>query len=146
LPALGTREGERTKVEMKKQEVDVRRKMVVVRMNEKEFSDLEKFRANSTEKTVSNYLRKVALRRPVTIVYRNETADDYLNELIQLKRELHFIGHNFNQAIHKLHTLDRIPEFRNWIQHYETVHHQFLSKTDQIIARGNQIYQLWLQE
>lgn len=131
---------------MKKKEEDVRRKMIVVRMNEKEFTALEKLRASSTEKTVSNYLRKVALRRPVTIVYRNETADDFLNELIQLKRELHFIGHNFNQAVHKLHTLDRIPEFRTWIRQYETVHHQFLQKEDQIIARGNQIYQLWLQE
>lgn len=115
-------------------------------MNEKEFTALEKLRASSMEKTVSNYLRKVALRRPVTIVYRNETADDFLNELIQLKRELHFIGHNFNQAVHKLHTLDKIPEFRTWIRQYETVHHQFLQKEDQIIARSNQIYQLWLQE
>lgn len=131
---------------MKKKEEDVRRKMVVVRMNEKEFTILEKIKASSTEKTVSNYLRKVALRRPVTIVYRNGTADDFLNELIQLKRELHFIGHNFNQAVQKLHTLDRIPEFRTWIRQYETVHHQFLQKEDQIITRGNQIYQLWLQE
>ncbi len=115
-------------------------------MNENEFTILEKLRANSTEKTISNYLRKVALRRPVTIVYRNRSADEFLNELIQLKKELYFIGHNFNQAVHKLHTLDRIPEFRNWIHHYETVHQQFLHKMEQIIARGNQIYQLWLQE
>lgn len=146
LPALGTRAGESIRVVMKKKEADVRRKMVVVRMNEKEFSDLEKFKARSTEKTVSNYLRKVALCRPVTIIYRNGTADDFLNEMIQLKNELNSIGNNFNQAVHKLHTLDRIPEFRNWIQGYETVHDQFLAKVDEIITRGNQIYQLWLQE
>jgi uncharacterized membrane protein YgaE (UPF0421/DUF939 family) len=131
---------------MKKKEEEVRSKMVVVRMNEKEFSDLEKYKAKSTEKTVSNYLRKVALHRPITVIYRNGTADDFLSEMILLKKELNAIGNNFNQAVHKLHTLDRIPEFRNWIQHYETVHHQFLQKADQIIARGNQIYQIWLQE
>ncbi len=146
LPALGTRAGERTRVLMKKSEADVRRKIIVVRMSEKEYNILEKLIASSTEKTVSNYLRKVALRRPVTIIYRNGTADDFLNEMIQLKKELNAIGNNFNQAVHKLHTLDRIPEFRNWIQHYESVHHQFLQKADQIIAHGNQIYQIWLQE
>ena len=88
LPALGTRAGERTRVVMKKTDGDVRRKIVVVRMNEKEYSILEKLIASSTEKTVSNYLRKVALRRPVTIIYRNGTADDFLGEMIQLKKEL----------------------------------------------------------
>ena len=131
---------------MKKKEEEVRRKMVVVRMNEKEFSFLEKYKARSTEKTISNYLRKVALHSPVTIIYRNGTADDFLVEMIQLKKELNAIGNNFNQAVHKLHTLDRIPEFRNWIEGYETVHRQFLAKADQIIIRSHQIYQLWSQE
>ena len=131
---------------MKKNKADTRRKMVVVRLNEKEYEKLTNFRRSSNEKTVSNYLRKVALNQPVTIFYRNASADDFLEEMIGLKRELNAIGNNYNQAVHKLHTLDRIPEFRNWLVSYETVHHQFLAKTDQIITRGNQIYQLWLQE
>lgn len=131
---------------MKKKEVDVRRKMVVVRLNEKEYEKMTNFRRSSTEKTLSNYLRKLALHQPVKIFYRNASADDFLEELIGLKRELNAIGNNFNQAVHKLHTLDRIPEFRNWLVTYETVHHQFIAKTDQILTRSNQIYQLWLQE
>ena len=66
--------------------------------------------------------------------------------MILLKRELHFIGHNFNQAVHKLHMLDKIPEFRNWIQDYHRLNKDFIQKTDQIISQCNQIYQLWLQE
>ena len=131
---------------MKKKEAEVRRKMVVVRMNEKEYELLEKFQRGSTEKKVSSYLRKVALQQPVTVIYRNGTADDFLEEMIGLKRELNAIGNNFNQAVHKLHTLDRIPEFRIWVNKYETVYHQFLSKAEQIIIQGNHIYQLWLQE
>lgn len=131
---------------MKKKEADVRRKMIVVRLNEKEFLQLEKYKAGSTEKKVSTYLRKVALQQPVTIIYRNGSADDFLEEMIRLKKELNAIGNNFNQAVHKLHTLDRIPEFRHWINMYKTAHHQFLAKTDQILIQGNRIYQLWLQE
>ena len=131
---------------MKKNEEDVRRKMIVVRLNQKEYGTLTKLKSRSTEKKLSTYLRKLALNEPVTVIYRNGSADDFLLEMIQLKRELNAIGNNFNQAVHKLHTLDRIPEFRNWIQQYETVHHQFLQKTDQVLTRSNQIYQLWLQE
>ena len=120
--------------------------MVVVRMNENEYGILLKLKDRSTEKTVSNYLRKIALKQPVTFFYRNQSADDFLQEMILLKRELHFIGHNFNQAVHKLHMLDKIPEFRNWIQDYHRLNKDFIQKTDQIISQCNQIYQLWLQE
>ena len=37
------------------------------------------------------------------------------------KKELNAIGNNFNQAVHKLHLLDKIPEFRVWISHYRAV-------------------------
>ncbi|NCI51392.1 plasmid mobilization relaxosome protein MobC [Sediminibacterium roseum] len=131
---------------MKKKEDDVRNIMVVVRLNKKEHATLTKCKSRTTEKKVSTYLRKVALNEPVTVIYRNGSADDFLKEMLELKRELNAIGNNFNQAVHKLHTLDRIPEFRNWIRQYETVYQQFLAKTDQIMLQSKRIYQLWLQE
>lgn len=131
---------------MKKNEEDVRNKLIIVRLNKKEFSDLVRFRKRSTEKNTSTYLRKVALSEPVTLIYRNESADDFLREMIGLKRELNAIGHNINQAVHKLHTLDRIPEFRNWIRQYESVHQQFIGKSEEIMTRCNQVYRLWSQE
>ncbi len=133
-------------VKMKKKEENVRRKMIVVRMNNDEYQKLTRFKQNSTEKSVSNYIRKVALHEPVTFFYRNQSADNYIQEMILMKRELNAIGNNFNQAVHRLHTLDRIPEFRRWIEYYDTAHQQFISKVDQILDRTNQIHQLWLLE
>jgi hypothetical protein len=91
---------------MKKQESEVRNKMVVVRMNETEINQLTKFQNKTTEKDTSSYLRKVALQKPVTVKYRNESADDFLLDMLNLKKELNAIGNNFNQAVHKLHLLD----------------------------------------
>ena len=34
--------------------------------------------------------------------------------MILLKNELNAIGNNFNQAVHKLHTLDHVPEIKAW--------------------------------
>jgi hypothetical protein len=103
---------------MKKQESEVRNKMVVVRMNATEISQLTRLQGKTTEKDTSSYLRKVALQKPVTVKYRNESADDFLLDMLNLKKELNAIGNNFNRAVHKLHLLDKIPELRLCVQQY----------------------------
>lgn len=131
---------------MKKLESEVRRKMVVVRMNETELNQLEKFQQQTTEKDTSSYLRKVALQKPVTVKYRNESADDFLLDMLNLKKELNAIGNNFNQAVHKLHILDKIPEFRVWVQQYDGLQKVLISKVEEIKLRMNQLYEQWLQK
>lgn len=115
-------------------------------MNEQEFKQLEKFRKQTTDKNTGSYLRKVALQKPVTVKYRNESADDFLLDMLSLKKELNAIGNNFNQAVHKLHILDRIPEFRDWVQQYDGLQKVMISKVDEIKLRMNQLYQQWLQK
>jgi hypothetical protein len=131
---------------MKKLDTEVRKKMVVVRMNESEFNQLEKFQQKTTHKDVSSYLRKVALQKPVIVKYRNESADDFLLDMLSLKKELNAIGNNFNQAVHKLHLLDKIPEFRVWVQQYDGLQRVLISKVEEIKLRMNQLYEQWLQK
>ena len=131
---------------MKKLESEVRSKMVVVRMNETEINQLTKLQGKTTEKDTSAYLRKVALQKPVTVRYRNESADDFLLDMLNLKKELNAIGNNFNQAVHKLHILDKIPEFRVWVQQYDGLQKVLISKVEEIKLRMNQLYEQWLQK
>lgn len=83
--------------------------MVVVRMNNIEFERFEKLIKKTTARSVSEYARDVLLAKPVIVKFRNITADAFLHELLALKRELNGIGNNFNQAVHTLHLLSRIP-------------------------------------
>jgi hypothetical protein len=131
---------------MKKKESEVRRRMVVVRLNEREWERLQYFQKMTTEATVSNYLRKVALNKPVLVKYRNATADDFLRDMVDLKRELSALGNNYNQAVKKLHVLDKIPEFRSWLMVYEHSRQAFLQKVEQIHQRITRLYELWLQK
>lgn len=131
---------------MKKLESEVRSKMVVVRMNEREINQLTKLQEKTTEKDTSAYLRKVALQKPVTVKYRNASADDFLLDMLNLKKELNAIGNNFNQAVHKLHILDKIPEFRVWVQQYDGLQKALISKVEEIKLRMNQLYEQWLQK
>jgi hypothetical protein len=131
---------------MRKLESEVRSKMVVVRMNETEFAQAEKFRKKTTERYLSTYVRKLSLQKPVSVKYRNESADDFLLDMLNLKKELNAIGINFNQAVHKLHLLDKIPEFRLWVQQYDGLQKVLISKVEEIKLRMNQLYEQWLQK
>lgn len=66
-------------------------------------------------------------------------------EMIQLRGELNGIGNNFNQAVKKLHTLQHIPEFKNWIITYELEKKILVNKVEEIKNRINKIADEWLQ-
>ena len=125
---------------MKKKENEVRGKMIVVRMNEKEYKLLEDFHQRSTHKYLSAYARKVLLQKPVIIKYRNQSADAFLKEMLVLTRELNAIGNNFNQAVNKLHMLDKIPEFRTWLLTYDNVQRELMRKIEEVRMRMDQLY------
>ena len=131
---------------MKKEEKEVRRHFVKTRMNDNELARVIELQKKTTERDVSSYLRKVALQKPVVVTYRNRSADDFLKEMLPLKKELSAIGNNFNQAVHKLHMLDKIPEFRSWLAQYDGLQKLLVSKVEEIRLRMNQLYERWSQE
>lgn len=130
---------------MDQKQKDIRNIMIMIRMNQLEYERLLILRKRTTEKKNSTYIRKVVLSEPVTVIYRNGSVDDFLEEMLHLKRELQAIGNNFNQAVHKLHTLDTIPEFRKWISDYGQFHHLFIGKTNEILYQANRFYLQWSQ-
>ena len=64
-------------------------------------------------------------------------------EMIELRKELNAIGNNFNQAVHKLHILEKIPEFKTWIMTNEIDKKILLNKVDEIKNRINQFAEKW---
>jgi hypothetical protein len=115
-------------------------------MNSWELQELKKLKSHSTERSVSNYARKVLLQKPVIIRYRNSSADEFLNQMMELKKELNAIGNNFNQAVHKLHVLGTIPEFRSWIRDHHMIHQAVNQKILDINWKVVQLYEQWLQK
>lgn len=125
---------------------DLRNRIFKMRVSKNEIDQIVIYKKKTSERSLSNYARKVLLKEPVTVFHRNQSADDFLAEMLLLKRELNAIGNNFNQVVHKLHTLDRIPEFRHWIVSTQNARNAFLKKTEEISIRMHQIHQLWSQE
>ena len=131
---------------MKKQENEVRKIFIKIRMNDDELKQVKKKQQQTTERSLSEYIRNVSMQKPVTVKYRNQSADDFLKQMLELKKELNGIGNNFNQAVHKLHILDKIQEFRSWIQHYDGLQKSLVSKVEEIKLKVSQLYEQWLQK
>ncbi len=124
----------------------IRSKCLTVRFNDEERKKLSRLCNKAQCNSLSEYARDVLLGEPVIIKYRNQSADDFLEEMILLKKELNAIGNNFNQAVHRLHTLDHVHEIKTWAILNEAMKKIFMNKVDEIKAKMNQIYEQWSQE
>jgi hypothetical protein len=114
---------------------------ISIRVKQEEYSTIYRFYMRTTCRKLSEYVRNVLLKEPVTVYYRNQSADEILSAMNQFKNELNAIGNNFNQSVHKLHTLDRVPEIRVWAMLNESSKQTLLSKVEEIRLRMNQLYE-----
>ena len=124
----------------------VRTKWHTLRLSTDEQKKLLEFARRTTAASLSEYAWNVLLKEPVTILYRNQSADEFLSEMLLLKKELNAIGNNFNQVVHTLHTLDHIPDIREWTALNEKARQTFMEKVNEIQEKLNQIYYQWLQK
>jgi hypothetical protein len=129
-----------------KEKNPLRNRWLTIRLSKDEEAHLLKLSRKTTCRSLSEYGRTVLLKEPVVVLYRNASADDFLEEMVLLKKELNAIGNNFNQAVHRLHTLDKIAEVKLWVLMSENQRANLLRKTDEILQKVNQIHQLWLQK
>lgn len=122
-----------------------RTKWLHLRLKPEEYTAIQKQFSKTTCVKISDYARKILLNKAITATYRNQSLDDFMAEMIKLRSELNSIGSNFNQAVKKLHSLQQIGEFRNWITTYELEKHILLNKVDEIKNHINKIADQWLQ-
>jgi hypothetical protein len=120
-------------------------KWLHLRLTEEENKKITEAFKKTTCRKLSQYARKILFGKPVTLYQRNQSLDEFMEEMILLRNELNAIGNNFNQAVKRLHSLDHLPGLITWIRTNESLHHSFLSKTEEIKNKINQIADKWLQ-
>ena len=129
-----------------KEKTNTRTKWLTVRLSEEEEKKLLQFYRKTTAQGLSEYARDMLLKEPVTVLYRNASADAFLNEMIGLKNELTVIGNNISQLVLRLHQLDQFPQLKAWVILNEAHQKALLQTTDAILEKVVQIYTLWLQK
>lgn len=116
------------------------------RVKPEEYQKIQGYFSKTTHRKLSEYVRTVLLQKPVTIKVRNESADDFLKEMILLKKEINAIGNNYNQAVKKLHTLNHLGELNWWLNTHEQLHQNFLQLSENIYQKLNEIHRQWSQK
>jgi hypothetical protein len=130
-----------------KQEKKNKDRLVAFRVSKTEYEKLVvKFQKATTCHKLSEYIRNVVLRDPVYVKTRNLSLDAFVLEIVALRNQFKAVGFNFNQVVHKLHTLQEIPEFKVWLLVNEKHKGQLFAKIKELQNRMNQVYDLWKDE
>lgn len=89
---------------------DKREARVVVLYTPKEYTWLKEQFARSTCHTVSGYIRQVSLENPVEIAVRNASFDEFVGEIIPLRKELASIREEAAFRPEQLERIIRVQE------------------------------------
>jgi hypothetical protein len=123
-----------------------RDKWLTIRLTADEYQQVQQRSAQTTTGSVSEYGRRLVLGKPVIMRYRNQSLDDFLADMLRLQNELNRIGTNFNQAVHRLHTLHIVPEIQHWILTNEQDKDELFRQIATIKQLITNAYALWSQE
>ena len=116
-----------------------------LRLTDQEKIQIHKAFLKTTQRRVSDYARKILLGEPMIGSYRNASMDELMNELISLRKDLNGLANNFNQTVHKLHTLDHEYSIENLLKHYEKQREILFYKVEEMRLTMNKIGKEWLQ-
>jgi len=119
---------------------------VTVRFKQAEYNIIDASFQKTTKRKLSEYIRFVLLEKPVTVYTRDQSMDDLMAQLVLLKNELSAIGSNFNQAVKRLHTMDKAAGLQPWMAENEKHRERFFLKVAEIHQKISEIASVWLQE
>ena len=115
-------------------------------LTEADYSTMLTIYQSTTCRQMADYIRKSVTHKPITFLQRDQSLDDFLADMIALRRELHQISDHFSIAVQKLGTLSNTTEMLHWIMLNERDKTHLFRQIEAINNRVNQIYQLCSQK
>lgn len=114
-----------------------------VRMTEDEYQQLKNFATGTICPTLSDYTRRVLLQKPVSVLYRNQSLDDFLADMLQLRKDLQQLSSSFDQAVRLLQAARSTTEIQHWLLLNEQDKNRLLRLVEQIFTKINDTHRLW---
>ena len=128
-----------------KKENPNRSRIIGIRVTPQEYAEINSRFKATTSRKLSDYLRHVLLNGSVTIRTRDQSLDDFMALLIDLRKEFNAAGNNLNQSVKKLHSFRDNKELLPWIIAHEVHVKAVFKNTDEIKGRINQFADVWLR-
>lgn len=123
-----------------------RTRRITIRFTPEEYKLIEKRFQESMFRKISEYSRALMLQKPVRVIHRDKSMDDVQEELILLRKELNYIGNNFNQTVYKLNSVMGMPDAELWQGMLIVLRDQLEPSMRQIKERLNSYSELWSQK
>jgi hypothetical protein len=83
-----------------------------IRLSQQEWDQVHKNASNTTCRSTSEYGRKVLTEKPIKVFYRNQSFDDFEEQMTRLLPRLESFGDNFTLLVKKISSMESIPEIR----------------------------------
>ncbi|RYY72256.1 MAG: mobilization protein [Chitinophagaceae bacterium] len=128
---------------MMENEDENRSRILLTRLKPAEFKLLDNRFKKTRFRKLSEYIRSVLLEKPVTVMYRDKSMDEVLEELILLRKDLNSIGNNLNQTVRNINAAHGQADSRLWINLLGVINSKLEPSIGQIKERMNNYAELW---
>jgi hypothetical protein len=128
------------------EENENRSKWIKIRLKPSEEQLLNKRYQKSTFQNLSEFGRAMILGEPVTVIHRDKSMDEVLEELALLRRELNFVGNNLNQAVRNINSAHGFPDKSLWMNLLTVINGKLEPSITQIKEGMNKYADLWSQK
>jgi hypothetical protein len=130
---------------MEENNKNIKNKWLHLRLSEAEYQQIEKAFSKTTEGKLSRYARNILLGKPMIAGYRNLSTEALITEFTALLKTVNGVANNYNQSVHKLHTLDHVPQVKMWLDGNQNSGQILLASIKEIKLMMNKITEQWLQ-
>jgi acetone carboxylase gamma subunit len=120
-------------------------KWLHTRLTEDEYDKLQAQFKKTTCRKLSQYIRNKLFDKHLTVLYRNKSLDDFMAELMPLKKSLYAVSNNFNQAVRKLNSMNPNDDAQHWIIAYELTKRNVEKQVEEIKEHIQKFGESWLQ-
>lgn len=93
-----------------------RNKWLHIRLTDREMVKIRAHSEETIQQSLSDFVRRILLKKPVIGRYRDTGTEELLKELFALRRDLHGLASNYNQVVKKLHVASEIERKSHLIQ------------------------------
>lgn len=121
-------------------------KWIHVRVKAAEYNELVMKWKKTTCRHFSIYVRDILLNRKITSYTRNKSLDEFMAELVLLRKELNSIGNNFNQAVRKLNACQFVNDLQVLGCECIVLQQALVAGVEEIQAKMNRFFDKWSQE
>lgn len=119
---------------------------VKTRINEAHFQRLQELLAKSHYRSMSEMLRVIICDQALTIFTVDKSLDVAMEELVRIRKELYFIGHNINQTTKAFHSSPSRIEQISRLQEIAVSYQVVGQKTESLLELITQLSARWLQK